>query len=76
VNDGLLSKPTFFSIGLLGSSVLFVAGAVASVIVIYTTRKYEISKIVRYPLTILTCLHVLASMYLIFYGFIPVITWS
>lgn len=72
----LFSKPTYLAIGLLSSSILFVVGAVASIVVIYKLRRYKIHKIVLYPVMILSCLHVLASIYLVYYGFIPLITWA
>jgi CubicO group peptidase (beta-lactamase class C family) len=69
------STPSFLSISLFCCSILFVFGAIASVLAMYNSRKYQIRKIVRYPLTALSGLHVVASIYLIFYGFIPIITW-
>jgi CubicO group peptidase (beta-lactamase class C family) len=69
------SAPSFISISLLCCSILFVVGALASVIALYNSRKYQVKKIFRYPLIALSGLHLVASIYLIFYGFIPIITW-
>jgi hypothetical protein len=69
------STPSFLSISLLSCSILFVFGAFASVLAMYNSGRYQIRKIVRYPLIALSGLHVVASIYLIFYGFIPIITW-
>lgn len=69
------SAPSFLSISLLCCSILFVFGALASVIAMYNSRKYQVRKIFRYPLSALSGLHLIASIYLIFYGFIPIITW-
>jgi hypothetical protein len=74
--DLLLSKPSFLAISLLCTSILFVVGAVASAIVIYKSKRYKLYKLVQYPLIILTFLHILMSIYLVFYGFIPLITWT
>jgi hypothetical protein len=74
--DLLLSKPTLISIFLLTCSILFVIGAVNSGFIIYKSRKQRVQKIVYYPLTILSCLHIIASIYLVYFGFIPLITWA
>jgi CubicO group peptidase (beta-lactamase class C family) len=72
----LLSKPTLLSVSLVSSSIFFVIGAVFSLIVIYKSRRYKIQKIVLYPVMILSCLHLFISIHLVYYGFIPLITWA
>jgi len=72
----LFSKPTFISISLMVLSVLFVLGTVLSGIVIYKSRKQKINKLIYYPFSLLVCLHIIASIYLVFHGFIPLITWT
>ncbi|WP_373524456.1 serine hydrolase domain-containing protein [Aquiflexum sp.] len=73
--DLLFSKPTFLTIALLSCSILFVVGAIASAIAIFKSRRSKIQRTVLYPNMILSCLHFIASIYLIFHGFIPLITW-
>src|SRR5690606_18937482 len=72
----LFSKPTFFSISLTVLSVLFVVGAVTSGIIIYQSRKQKINKIIYYTFSLLSCLHIIASTYLVCFGLIPLITWA
>ncbi len=74
--DLLFSKPTFLSIVLMSCSILFLIGAVASGFIIYKSRKLSPYKVIYYPICLLTFLHILASVYLLCFGFIPVITWA
>jgi CubicO group peptidase (beta-lactamase class C family) len=74
--DLLFSTPTLLSVSLVSSSIFFVVGTVFSLIVIYKSRKYKINKIVLYLAMILSCLHLFISIYLVYYGFIPLITWA
>jgi CubicO group peptidase (beta-lactamase class C family) len=74
--DRLFSEPSLLAMSLLSCSILFVVGAVASVMVMYKSRRNNLPKLVYYPLIILSCLHVLAAMYLGYFGFIPLITWA
>ena len=73
--DLLFSTPTLLSVSLMISSILFLIGAVFSLISIYKSKRYKIHKIILYPVMILSCLHLLTSLYLVLYGFIPLITW-
>ncbi|WP_373492897.1 serine hydrolase domain-containing protein [Aquiflexum sp.] len=73
--DMLFSKPTFVSISLLVLSVLFVIAAGISGIKIYKSSKLKINKLIYYPLSVLSYLNIIASIYLVFHGFIPLITW-
>ncbi|MFD3003819.1 serine hydrolase domain-containing protein [Pontibacter toksunensis] len=74
--DVLLSKPTFISTSLMVLSVLFVIGAMTSGIIIYKSRQQKINNLIYYSLSVLSCLHIIASIYLMYFGFIPLITWA
>lgn len=74
--DLLFSTPTLLSVSLVSTSIFFVVGTVFSLIVIYKSRRYKIQKIVLYPVMILSCLHLFISIHLVYYGFIPLITWA
>jgi hypothetical protein len=74
--DLLFSVPSMLSISLVSSSIFFVLGTVFSLVVIYRSRRSKIQKIVLYPVMILSCLHLFTAIYLVYYGFIPLITWA
>jgi hypothetical protein len=74
--DLLFSAPSLLSISLASSSIFFVVGTVFSLIVIYRSRRFKVQKIVRYPVVILSCLHLFTAIHLVCYGFIPLITWA
>lgn len=74
--DLLFSTPNLLSVSLLSSSIFFVVGAVFSLVVIYRSRRHKIQKRVFYPVITLSFLHLFMSFYLMYYGFIPLITWA
>jgi CubicO group peptidase (beta-lactamase class C family) len=74
--DLLFSTPNLLSVSLLFSSIFFVVGTVFSLITIYKTRRYKIQKRVFYPVITLSFLHLFMSFHLVYYGFIPLITWA
>jgi CubicO group peptidase (beta-lactamase class C family) len=74
--DLLFSTPNLLSVSLLFSSIFFVVGTVFSLITIYKSRRYKIQKRVFYPVIILSFLHLFMSFHLVYYGFIPLITWA
>jgi hypothetical protein len=74
--DLLFSTPNLLSVSLLFSSIFFVVGTVFSLITIYKSRRYKIQKRVFYPVIMLSFLHLFMSFHLVYYGFIPLITWA
>jgi CubicO group peptidase (beta-lactamase class C family) len=74
--DLLFSTPNLVSVSLLFSSIFFVVGTVFSLITIYKSRRYKIQKRVFYPVIMLSFLHLFMSFHLVYYGFIPLITWA
>jgi CubicO group peptidase (beta-lactamase class C family) len=74
--DLLFSTPNLLSVSLLFSSIFFVVGTVFSLITIYKSRRYKIQKRVFYPVITLSFLHLFMSFHLVYYGFIPLITWA
>ena len=74
--DLLFSRPTLLSISLASSSNFFVVGSVFSLVVIYKSRRSKIQNIVLYPVMIISCLHLFTAIHLVYYGFIPLITWA
>ena len=74
--DLLFSTPNLLSVSLLFSSIFFVVGTVFSLITIYKMRRHKIQKRVFYPVITLSFLHLFMSFHLVYYGFIPLITWA
>ena len=74
-NADLFSKASFLSVGLMGCSIFFAVSSFVSVVVSHRLRKLEIHKIVYWPMMVLSCLHLLVSIYLIYFGVIPMMKW-
>jgi hypothetical protein len=74
--DLLFSAPSLLSISLASSSIFFVVGTVFSLVVIYKSRSDKVQKMVLYPVVILSCLHLFTAIHLVYYGFIPLVTWA
>jgi CubicO group peptidase (beta-lactamase class C family) len=74
--DLLFSTPSYLSIGVLLSSILFVLGSLTSTIVLILSKRFPNNKLITWPIICLTFLHILVSVYLISQKVIPMITWS
>jgi hypothetical protein len=74
--DLLFFAPSLLSISLVSSSIFFVVGTIFSLVVIYKSRRSKVHKMVLYPVMILSCLHLFTAIHLVYYGFIPLITWA
>lgn len=73
--DRLLAKPSFLSISLLIFSLLILLGTVWALITVYRSRNKPVSPFVFWQMTILSALHVLVALYLLWFDVIPVMTW-
>ncbi|OOG77158.1 serine hydrolase [Algoriphagus sp. A40] len=73
--DILFSSPTLLSVGLMLTSILFAVGAITSVVMLWRWKGVKVKRMVFYPMFLLGCLHLIAAIYLMYFGMIPWMTW-
>ena len=78
INDPfvLLGSPGFVSVTIMILSILFALAAVWSILNVIRVRKSDINKLIYWYAAILSCLHFIASFYLLWHGIVGVRTWS
>ena len=74
--DMLLAKPSWLSLTLLVCSLLFALCSGIAIVVFIRSRNGSVFKLIQYSIFMLTTLHILAVIYLIYFGIIPLITWA
>lgn len=74
--DLLYTTPSYLSISLMLFSILFVLCAFSSLFLVFKLKRISIKWWIKWPIIALSFLHVLVSVFLIYYKVIPIITWS
>ena len=71
-----MAEPGLLSMSILLISVLYAVCAFWSLLVVTKRRKQKIGKLVFWPIALLSGLHVLGTIYLVWFGVIPLVTWA
>lgn len=76
--DGIkpLAHPFIFSVGIMLSTIAFFVSAVLSLVMIIKYQKRKVKKSIYIPAAILSGLHTLVVIYLLWYGVIGLQTWA
>lgn len=76
--DGIaaLAQPSLISVGITIGTLAFFASAVLSFVMAISYRNKGIKRIVYVPATLLSGLHTLVALYLLWHGIIGIMTWA
>lgn len=75
-HNELLAAPRALSLAIMAMSVWYVLCVVSSLVRIFTSRIERAERYIFWTMTVLTALHLVVTIYLLWYDVLPVITWS
>lgn len=74
-NENMIT-PGALSIGLMAASVWYALSAISSVCMLFRSRTVNTGKTTFWSMAVLSCLHLIVVLYLLWFDVIPVVTWA